>query len=70
MAGIAISLLWALIGLIILAGIIYLVIYGVEKFITPIPEKVKQGIWFIVLLLALIYLISALTGGGPVWKPF
>jgi hypothetical protein len=64
MTGIAIALLWALIGAICLAGVIYLVIYGVENFITPIPEKIKQGIWFIFLILIVIYVLIALTGGG------
>lgn len=64
MLAIAISVLWFLIGLIILAGIIYLAIWVIESFIHPIPPRVKQGIWVIVLLLALIALISALAGGG------
>ena len=66
MAGIAVSLLWLLIGAICLAGVIYLLFYGVENFITPIPEKLKQGIWFIFLILIIIYLIMALTGSGGV----
>jgi hypothetical protein len=64
MVGIAISMLWLLIGAIILAGVIYLVIYGIENFITPIPGRIKQGIWFIFLILILIYVLIALTGGG------
>jgi len=64
MIDIAISVLWFLIGLIILAGIIWLAIWVIESFIYPIPERIKQGIWVIVLLLALIALISALAGGG------
>lgn len=64
MAGIAISILWFLIGLIILCGVIYLVIWVVEQFVMPIPAKIKQGVWVIVLLLALIALIGALVGGG------
>jgi hypothetical protein len=70
MIDIAISVLWFLIGLIILCGIIYLAIYVIENFVTAIPEKVKQGIWVIVLLLALIALITALAGGGGVRMPF
>ncbi|UGY13724.1 sodium/potassium-transporting ATPase subunit beta family protein [Bradyrhizobium septentrionale] len=61
MLSIAISVLWFLIGLIILAGIVYLAIWVIEQFI---PPKVKQGVWVIVLLLALIALITALAGGG------
>lgn len=65
----AISVLWFLVGLIILAGIIYLAIWVIESFIYPIPERVKQGVWVIVLLIALIALISVLAGGGSVRMP-
>jgi O-antigen ligase len=68
MAGMAIQVLWFLIGLIVLAGVIYLAIWVIESFIWPIPEQVKKGIWVIVLLLALIALISVLIGGSP--NPF
>jgi hypothetical protein len=71
MIDMAIGVLWFLIGLIILAGIVYLAIWVIENFIHPIPEKVKQGIWVIVLLLALIALISVLAGGSvklPAWR--
>ena len=64
MAGIAISLLWLLIGAIILAGVIWLVLYGIKNFITAIPAKLEQGIWFIFLLLIIIYAITALASGS------
>jgi len=64
MVGIAISVLWFLIGLIVLCGIIYLAIWVIESFVTPIPPKIKQGVWVIVLLLALIALLTMLLGGG------
>ena len=64
MAEIAIGILWFLVGLIILAGIVYLAIWVIESFIHPIPERVKQGVWVIILLIALIYLITILVGGG------
>ena len=70
MTGIAVSVLWFLIGLIILCGIVYLAIWVIESFIMVIPERIKQGIWVIVLLLALIFLITALTGGGVTHAPF
>jgi hypothetical protein len=66
MAAIAINLLWLLIGAICLAGVIYLVLYGINNFITPIPARIEQGIWFIFLLLIIIYGITALMGGGSV----
>jgi len=68
MAAMAINVLYFLIGLIILAGVVYLAIWVIESFIFPIPEKVKQGIWVIILLLALIALITVLAGGGS--NPF
>ena len=60
----AINVLWFLIGVIVLAGVIYLAIWVIESFIFPIPEQVKRGIWVIVLLLALIALLTVLVGGG------
>lgn len=64
MAAMAINILYFLIGLILLCGIVYLAIWVIESFVYPIPEKVKQGVWVIVLLLALIALITAVMGGG------
>ena len=61
---IAIQVLWFLVGLIVLCGVIYLVIWVIEQFVTPIPPKIKQGIWVIVLLLAIIALLTTLLGGG------
>ncbi len=66
MVAIAISVLWFLIGLIVLCGIIYLAIWVIESFVTAIPEQVKKGVWVIVLLLALIALLTMLVGGGGV----
>jgi hypothetical protein len=64
MTAIALNVLWFLVGLIILAGVIYLAIWVIEQFIMPIPEMVKKGVWVVVLLIALIALISAIAGGG------
>ena len=70
MITIAINVLWFLIGIIVLAGIVYLAIWVIEQFIQPIPERVKQGVWVIVLLLALIALLTVLVGGGSIHNPF
>ena len=64
MISIAISVLWFLIGLIILCGVVYLAIWVIEQFVYPIPERVKQGIWVVILLLALIALLTVLAGGS------
>lgn len=64
MLAIAINILWFLIGLIILCGIVYLAIWVIEQFVYPIPEKIKQGVWVVILLLALIFLLTILAGGS------
>lgn len=69
MVGMAVSVLWFLIGLIILCGIIYLAIWVIESFIMPIPEPIKKGVWVIVLLLALIALLTTVIGGGTFHFP-
>lgn len=69
MIALAIQVLWLLIGIICLAGVVWLVLYGIKKFVTPVPERLEQGIWFIVLLLIIIGALSLLAGGG-VHAPF
>lgn len=64
MINIAIEVLWLLIGAIVLAGVIWLVLYGIDNFITPIPDRIRQGIWFIVLLLIIIGALTLLAGGS------
>ena len=64
MVELAISILWLLIGIVCLAGVIWLVLYGIKTFVTPIPARLEQGIWFIVLLLCIIGALSLLAGGG------
>lgn len=64
MISLAISVLWFLIGVLVLCGAIWLVIYGIKTYVTDIPPRLEQGIWFIVLLLVLIALLTLLAGGG------
>ncbi len=68
MIGMAISLLWLLIGVIVLCLALYLVLYGLKTIAgVPIPDRVEQGIWFIVAILVIIGLLTILAGGsiGP-----
>lgn len=69
MIAIAIEVLWLLIGAICLAGVVWLVLYGVNNFITPIPGQIEKGIWFVVLLLIIIGALTLLAGGSlrPSW---
>lgn len=64
MIALAISVLWFLIGLIILCGTIWGVMWVIEQFIMPIPVQLKKAVWVIVLILAIIALLTALSGGG------
>lgn len=64
MIAIAIEVLWLLIGAICLSGVIWLVLFGINKFITEIPPRIEQGIWFIVLLLIIIGALTLLAGGS------
>ena len=65
MLALAIDVLWLLIGVIILCGVVYLVLYGFNNFVYQIPDKLEKGIWFIILLLVVIAVITLLAGGGP-----
>jgi len=64
MIPLAISILWLLIGIICLAGVIWLVLYGIKTFVSPIPARLEQGIWFIFLILCIIGALSLLAGGS------
>ena len=65
MVGIAIQLLQLLIGVIVICGVIYFVFYVLDTVMgIPIPDKIKQGIWLIILILALIALLSMVAGGS------
>ena len=59
----AISVLWLLIGVIIILGIIWLALYVVKMFV-PVPERIEQIIWVVILILILIAVLTLLTGGG------
>ena len=65
MIGIAINLLWILIGVIIICAVIYFVFYVLKSVMAiPIPERVEQAVWLIVLILVIIALLTLLAGGG------
>lgn len=63
MIGLAISILWFLIGLIVLLGVVWLALYVVKLFAT-IPPRIEQAVWAIVLILCLIGALTLLAGGG------
>jgi hypothetical protein len=65
MIGLAINLLWLLIGVIVICGVVWVLLYGLKNIAgVPIPPRIEQGIWFIIFLLVLIGALTLLTGGG------
>jgi len=64
MAAIAVNILWVLVALVILCLIIYLAFWVLRQMGVPVPDIAEKAVWIIVLLIALIFLISALTGTG------
>ena len=69
MIALAIQVLWLLIGIIALAGVIWLLLYGIKEFIFAIPAQVEKGIWFVFLLLVIIGVLSLFAGGGSFHFP-
>jgi len=63
LTGLAVAVLWFLIGVIVLCGIVYVAFYVLRMFLT-IPPMVEKAVWVIVMLLVLIYLITIIAGGG------
>jgi len=59
----AVSILWLLIGVIIILGVVWLALYVVKIF-AAIPGPVENAIWAIVLILILIAALTMLAGGG------
>lgn len=65
MIQLAISLLWILIGVIIICAVIYFVFYVLRSVMAiPIPQRVEQAVWLIVCILVIIALLSLIAGGG------
>lgn len=69
LVGIAIALLYILIGVIILCGVAWIVIRVIKLCIPELPPRFEQAVWLIVALLILIALLSALAG-RPLIRPF
>ncbi len=65
----AISILWLLIGIIIILGVVWLVFYGIKKFV-EVPERIEQMVWLVIFILILIAILSLLAGGGGGFRGF
>lgn len=63
MIELAISILWLLVGVIVLLGVVWLALYVVKLF-CAIPDPIEKAVWGIVLILCLIGALSLLAGGS------
>lgn len=64
MVGIALSLLWILVGVLLLGGVLTLVFWAIRKAGFAIPPNIESIVWAIFAILVLIYILTALAGGG------
>ena len=64
MIGLAIQILWLLIGVIVLLGVLWLVFYALGIFGVVVPDNIRNGIYVIVLILIIIAGLTLLAGGG------
>lgn len=61
-----IALLWLVIYVVLLCGVVYLIFYALEHVAEfKIDAKIKKGVWFIVFVLILIWLVATLLGVAP-----
>jgi hypothetical protein len=65
MIELAINILWLLLGIVALLCVVWVALYVIKLF-CPIPDRVEQAIWAIVLILCLIGALSLLASGGRV----
>jgi hypothetical protein len=63
MIGLAINVLYLLIGVIILCLVVYLALYVVKMFI-GVPDIVEKAVWVIVLIIILIGILTLIAGGS------
>ena len=70
MAGIAIAILWWLVGVVVIVGVLWVVRWALGLMKVPIPDMAFNAVLIIVVLISLIYLISILFGVGPVFPGF
>jgi hypothetical protein len=64
MIGLAIQILWLLIGVIVLLGVVWLVFYALAIFGMTIPENIKKGVYVVILILIIIAALTLLAGGN------
>jgi hypothetical protein len=64
MIGLAVSILWLCIGVIILGAVIYIALRVIRRFFPGMDPNIDYAVWAIFGILILIYVLTALMGGG------
>lgn len=62
--GLAIALLWVLLAVVIICGVFLAVLWVLRYIGLPIPPQVDKFGLLVIALLALIWLLTAVFGGG------
>jgi len=66
MAGILIDILWAIFYTVVLAIIVYAIIYGWASITnTTVPDPIQKLLWVMVGLFFVIMMLTILLGAGP-----
>lgn len=69
MIGLAISILWFIIGVIILGSVVYIALKVLRRIFPAMDPNVEYIAWAIFGILCLIYILMTLSGGGVVGFP-
>ncbi len=64
-----ISILWILLAIVILVGVFWLVVWVFEQLGLPLPQKALHLALVALVILVLIWLLTALVGGGGLSFP-
>lgn len=64
MIGLAINILWLLIGVIILVAIVYFAFWAVRSMGVAIPPPIERMVWIVIVILILIGILTLLASGG------
>jgi hypothetical protein len=64
MIGIAISILWLCIGIIVLGAVIWIALSVVHRFFPIMDPNVDYAVWCVFGILVLIYVLMSLSGAS------
>ena len=64
MVNLSIAILWLCIGIIILGAVIFIALKVIRRFFPGMDANIDYAVWAIFGILILIYLLTALAGGG------